>query len=337
MLKIGLIGCGTHAKWAVVPAITAAADKVSFVAACDLFEANVNAVDVPGIKRYTDYKKMIAEAGLDAVYIATLPDTHAAIAIDALNAGLHTLIEKPMAHSVGECEAIQAAAHKAGKQVGINFELRFHPEMLKIREWVSSGRLGRVRAIHVQNLWDGHKVNGPLGERRKRLTDLAGSLDCGIHKTDLARYFLNGPTWTSVIGRGRWFGEQTKLPPHTSVMAELSDGTLYTLNSSFAYGAYMQPKAYSDVWTLVGDDGVINLFMDRIQPTVLRLHSQTLCEDFNVEHVGHAQVMVETCREFATLCETGKWTGRLARGIDGLQAQILVDKANQDAVMHRVD
>lgn len=338
MLRIGLIGCGTHANWAVVPALKGAGDMVEFIAACDLNQANVDKVDVPGLKRYTDYRKMIAEAGLDAVYIATLPDTHAAIAIDALNAGLHTLIEKPMAHSVSECEAILDAARKNNKQVGLNFELRYHAEMLKIREWVQSGRLGRVRAIHVQDFWDAHKVFGDLGARRKRLANLAGSLDCGIHKADLARYFLNGPNWTHITGRGRWFGEDIQFPSHTSVMGELTDGTLYTLNASFAYTAYIQEtRALSDAWTLVGDKGVINMFEDRIGPTVLRLHSQTLSEEFPVPVQSHASVMTETCRDFARMCTWGAPGLRIATGVDGLHAQIFVEKANQDAVKHRLD
>ncbi len=340
MIRIGLIGCGTHANWAVVPAIKGASDVLEFAAVCDISQANVDKTDEnnKNLKRYTDHRKMIADAKLDAVYIATLPDTHAAIAIDALNAGLHTMIEKPMAHSVGECQAILTAAHNAGKYVGVNFELRYHTEFMKLREWVRSGRLGRVRAMHIQNFWDGHKVFGDIGARRKRLVNLAGTLDCGIHKADLARYLLNGPTWTNITGRGRWFGEDIKLPSHTSVLAEFSDGTLVTLNASFAYGAYTpNARAYSDVWTLVGDRGVVNFFEDRIQPSVLRLHSDTLNEEFPVPHQSHDQVMVETCRDFGRMCITGKSGDRLATGVDGLHAQIFVDKANEDSVKHRLD
>ncbi len=340
MIRIGLIGCGTHANWAVVPAIKGASDVLEFVAACDINQANVDRTDAgnTSLKRYTDHKKMIAEARLDAVYIATLPDTHANIAIDALNAGLHTLIEKPMAHTAGECEAILTAAHKAGKQVAVNFELRYHTEMMKIREWVQTGRLGRVRAMHIQNFWDGHKIFGDIGARRKRLTNLAGCLDCGVHKADLARYFLAGHSWTSISARGRWFGEEVAFPSHTSVLAELSSGTLVTLNASFAYTAYTQnAKAYSDVWTIVGDKGVINFFEDRIQPSIVRLHSDTLSEEINVASQSHASVMVDTCRDFAQACITGKAPVRLATGLDGLQAQIFVDRANNDAVKHRLD
>jgi UDP-N-acetylglucosamine 3-dehydrogenase len=340
MIRIGLIGCGTHANWAVVPAIKGASDLMELVAICDINKANVDRTDADNssLKRYLDYKKMLSEVKLDAVYIATLPDTHAAIAIDALNAGLHTLLEKPMAHTTAECEAIMAAAAKAGKQVAVNFELRYHTEFMKLREWVRSGRLGRVRAVHIQNLWDGHKIYGEIGARRKRLIDLAGTLDCGIHKADLARYFLNGATWTSVTARGRWFGEDNKLPSHTSVMAEMSNGTLVTLNASFAYTAYTpQVKAYSDVWTLVGDKGVINFFEDRIQPAILRLHSETLTEEMTVGLQGHAGVMVETCRDFARMCVTGVPGDRIATGLDGVHAQIFVERANRDSVKHRMD
>jgi predicted dehydrogenase len=340
MIRIGLIGCGTHANWAVVPAIKGASDLMKLVAVCDINKANVDRTDADNksLRRYSDHKKMIADGNLDAVYIATLPDTHAVIAIDALNAGLHTLIEKPMAHSAGECEAILTAAHNAGKQVGINFELRYHTEMLKIRQWIREGRLGRVRAIHIQNLWDGHKIFGDIGARRKRLTDLAGSLDCGIHKVDLARYFLPNSTWTTISARGRWFGEDIKLPSHTSVLAELSNGTLVTLNCSFAYTAYTpNARAYSDVWTLVGDKGVINFFEDRINPTVLRLHSDTLNDEMNVANQNHASVMVETCRDFARMCISGNPGDKIATGLDGLQAQIFVDRANNQAVQHRLD
>ncbi|MCX5661373.1 MAG: Gfo/Idh/MocA family oxidoreductase [Planctomycetota bacterium] len=334
MLRIGLVGCGTHANWAVVPAIKAAAPRAALVAVADVNAQNLAKIEAGPAKRYSDHRQMIAVGGLDAVYVATLANTHADITCDALAAGLHVVCEKPMATSVEDCTRMTQAAAKARRVLAVNFETRYHAEILQIRRWIDEGHLGRVEAIHIQDFWDGHKVWGEIGARRKRLTDLAGALDCGIHKADWARYWCGG-SWKNITALGRWFDEDVRFAPHIGVLGELDSGQMVTLNASFAYSAYIKPHAYSHVLTVVGSQGVINHFEDRVAPSVVRLTSEALTATHEVTATGHADVMTKLIRDLADAAEGKPIPREMARGEDGLAAQIFVEEANKQAVARR--
>ncbi|MCE9589150.1 MAG: Gfo/Idh/MocA family oxidoreductase [Planctomycetes bacterium] len=335
MIRFGLVGCGTHARWAVVPALGSTPDRFTLAAVCDISRDNLAAVGAQGVAQFTDHREMLAKAEIDAVYVATLADTHAAIAIEAMKAGKHVICEKPMATSVEDCRAMVETAEKNKRILAVNFETRYEAEVRAVRRWIDEGRLGRIEAVHVQHFWDGHKAFGALAARRFRLSDLAGGLDCGIHKADQIRHFCGG-RWADISARGRWFGESTKHPPHISVTAELDNGVLATLSASFAYGAYMQPVATSDVLTIVGSAGVVNCFNDTIRTTTLRLHSQSLVEAIDLTGVSHVHPMTELVRDFADAVEGRGVTQRMATGVDGWQAQVFVEQANRDANAHRL-
>lgn len=335
MIRFGLVGCGTHARWAVVPTLASTPSRFTLAAVSDVNADNLASINAPDAARYSDHRRMIAEAGIDAVYVATLADTHAAIAIDAMNAGKHVVCEKPMATTEADCLAMVDAAQRNDRVLAVNFETRYEAKVRQVRAWIDEGRLGVIGAIHIQHFWDGHKAFGQLAARRFRLADLAGALDCGIHQADQTRHYCGG-RWASVTARGRWFGETLSHPPHISVLAELDNGILATINASFAYGAYMQPKAYSDVYTLVGTDGVINYFGDYVRPSVLQIESRTLSTTVDITGVGHSEPMAELLRDFADATEGRGYSPRMATGVDGWQAQVFVERANSDANAHRL-
>jgi predicted dehydrogenase len=91
--------------------------------------------------------------GLDAVTIATPPDTHAPVAIEALAAGVHVLCEKPFAVDLAQAEAMQGAAASAGRVGLIAHEFRFAPERTAVAEVLADGAIGRARlATLVQQI-----------------------------------------------------------------------------------------------------------------------------------------------------------------------------------------
>lgn len=332
MLRIGLVGFGTHARWAVVPALVKC-PEVEFIAAADL---NVKGLDdiEQDVQRFSSHAEMIEKANLDVIYIATLVDSHEQIACDALAAGLHVVCEKPMGTDAAACQRMVDAAEAAGRQIVIDFPLRYNMPFQKIRQWVREGRLGNVEAVHIQEFWDGHKVFGEIGQRRKRLADKAGTLDCGVHRADLARFFTGADRWTSVSAIGRWFGEDVKYPPHIGILAELDHKVLVTLNCSFAYTAYIEPKDKHELFTLVGDKGVARFFETQEGPNVVRLLSNSGNEEHEVQKGGKAisqliSEMVAVVKGELSDMETG------ATGHDGLRAQEFVDLANADAVRRR--
>lgn len=336
MKNIGLVGCGTHANWAVMPAIREVSDRWRFTAAVDVNADNLAKIDDADVAKFASHTDMIAAGGLDAVYIATLSDTHAQIAIDAMRAGLHVICEKPMATTASQCEEMVAVSKQTGKIIAIDFPLRYTWYYQRIWQWIQAGRLGRIEAFHEQSFWDGHKVFGEIGARRHRLSEKAGALDCGVHRADLARYFCGG-NWKHVDARGRWFGETTKYPTHIGVLAELDNGVMVTLNSSFAYSAYIPPKAYSDVMTIVGSEGVINCFYDREQSASVQLVSRDEQTTLNMNDRKEGKAIPDILRDVADVMDGKPVPATLAMGEDGLEAQRFVDWANDAAVANRLE
>jgi len=113
-LKAAIIGSGLIAKLKHIPAFHKYRDKVHLAALCDVnIEAARQAASTSGIPTaYADVAEMLAKEKPDIVDICTPPKTHAKLAIQVMQAGSHVLIEKPMAQSVEECDAIiTAAAH----------------------------------------------------------------------------------------------------------------------------------------------------------------------------------------------------------------------------------
>lgn len=101
------------------------------------------------VRCYDDLEALIADANVEAVYCPMANEEHAAWAIKAINAGKHVLIEKPMALTVADIEAIEAAAKKTNVKVMEGFMYRFHPQHARIKEIVDSGLIGDVLSVRA--------------------------------------------------------------------------------------------------------------------------------------------------------------------------------------------
>ncbi|WP_440107915.1 Gfo/Idh/MocA family protein, partial [Streptosporangium sp. H16] len=152
----------------------------------------------------TDWRKLIARDDVDVVDICTPGDSHAEIAIAALEAGKHVLCEKPLANTVAEAEAMAAAARSAaerGVYAMVAFNYRRVPAIAQAARWVAEGRLGSIRHVRAQYLQDWIvDPDFPLVWRLRK--DLAGSGalgDIGAHIIDTAQ-FITGQRLTHVSG-----------------------------------------------------------------------------------------------------------------------------------------
>ncbi|MEU6058450.1 Gfo/Idh/MocA family oxidoreductase [Streptomyces sp. NPDC047097] len=141
----------------------------------------------------TDWRELIARDDVQLVDICTPGDSHAEIAIAALEAGKHVLCEKPLANSVAEAEAMAAAAERArarGQVAMVGFNYRRVPAMAYARRLVAEGRLGALRHVRVCYLQDWLvDPDFPLTWRLEREHAGSGALgDLGAHIVDLAQH-----------------------------------------------------------------------------------------------------------------------------------------------------
>jgi predicted dehydrogenase len=150
----------------------------------------------------TDWRKLIARDDVDLVDICTPGDTHAEIAIAALEAGKHVLCEKPLANSVAEAEAMAEAARKArerGVRAMVAFNYRRVPALAHARNLVASGALGEIRHVRSVYLQDWlSDPQAPMTWRLRKESAGSGALgDLGAHIVDAAQ-FVTGDVITGV-------------------------------------------------------------------------------------------------------------------------------------------
>jgi predicted dehydrogenase len=152
----------------------------------------------------TDWRDLVVRDDVDLVDIASPGDTHAEVAIAALEAGKHVLCEKPLANTVAEAEAMADAAERAaarGVLAMVGFSYRRVPALSFARQLVAEGRIGAIRQVRAQYLQDWlADPASPLTWRLDKATAGSGALgDIAAHIVDAVQ-FLTGEAITGVSG-----------------------------------------------------------------------------------------------------------------------------------------
>ena len=148
----GILGCGDVTERKSGPALQKAdRSTVAMVMRRD----GAKAADYArrhGVARWTDdADAMLSDPGLDAIYVATPPSTHMDYAVRAMRAGKHVLVEKPLAMTVAECDAIAAAQAETGRKLCVAYYRRALPRFERLREIVRDGTIGAPRMVEVRH------------------------------------------------------------------------------------------------------------------------------------------------------------------------------------------
>lgn len=213
--RVGIIGTGAIAREKHIPywAELEAEGRVEVVAMCDVVpeRAADQATMVENARVYTDHKAMLKEQQFDIVDVCTQNRLHAPLTIDALNAGAHVLVEKPMAMNARECEAMIAASKKNRRKLMVAQHMRFESAHAKLKEVAESGRLGE---IYSANTWWLRRRGIPgWGKFHLKKESLGGPLiDIGVHMMDLTIWLMGSPKPVAASGKVyRMFGDRPGL------------------------------------------------------------------------------------------------------------------------------
>ena len=140
----GLWG-GLHAR------VYSESERVRLVAVCDLDQARAFELGARfGAASYTDLDKMLAREDIDAVSIVTPDFAHVDIALAAIRAGKHVLVEKPLATTSADCHRIIDAAKSSGVKLMVDFHNRWSPPFCSAKTSIEAGELGSVRLIYYR-------------------------------------------------------------------------------------------------------------------------------------------------------------------------------------------
>ncbi|GFZ95076.1 oxidoreductase [Paenibacillus marchantiophytorum] len=200
--RIGIIGCGGIANGKHLPSLTKLAN-VELVAFCDIEEDRaVTAAEkygVEGAEVYVDYTELLQDSTIDIVHVLTPNDSHAEIAIAALEAGKHVMCEKPMAKTAADAKRMAETAKRTGKKLTIGYNNRFRPDSQHLKRVCAEGELGEIyyakahairrRAVPTWGVFldEEKQGGGPL-------------IDIGTHALDLTLWMMDNYKPKVVLG-----------------------------------------------------------------------------------------------------------------------------------------
>jgi predicted dehydrogenase len=235
-LRAGIIGCGKVARTLHMAEYVACADT-ELAAYCDVDPVSIAETVARYGNRptYSCWQEMMRKERLDCVSVCLPNYLHCEATLDALNAGVNVLVEKPMALTLKEADKMIAAAKKAKKALMVDQSQRFSPVHKKAREVLESGMLGKILLIATSFGHPGPEGWSPRGKWffQKDKAGFGPMADLGIHKADLVR-FLTGKEVEAVSAFTSLQEKQnTDVEDNFVSVLRFTDGTLGTLTTSW--------------------------------------------------------------------------------------------------------
>lgn len=203
-LRVAVIGLGIGR---VNGRAIAANPRGHIVALCDLIEPKMDDFEKElghPVKKFTDYRKMLGEKDIDAVFVGTPNQLHIEMALAVIKAGKHVMVTKPLGHAVAPALKLVAAAEKSGMVNMMSLSTRFGPECQHTANLARDGYFGRIYYAKARSIRRSGIPNWNLG-----FIEAGGGAfrDMGVHCLDAAWWLLGMPRPISVMGvAGAEFG-----------------------------------------------------------------------------------------------------------------------------------
>lgn len=253
-MKVAVIGCGTIANAAHIPAyLNNKETEIKYF--CDILPERAKAA----VEKYncgtavTDYHEVLNDPEVDAISVCTPNNVHAAITIDALKAGKNVLCEKPAARTYQEALEMQKAQHESGKVLNIGVVNRFNDSVNRIKAYIDEGKLGEVYQVYAS--FRAHRSIPGLGGAftTKAIAGGGALIDWGVHYLDIVMYCCGDPAVQTVTGqtfsqlgkdlKGYTYKDMWAGPPDLNGIYDVDDsvtamirteGPVITLNGAWA-------------------------------------------------------------------------------------------------------
>ncbi len=271
---------------------------------------------------YEDYRRLLERQDVDAVIVATPDHWHCLAMVDALRAGKHVYVEKPIAHTIEECRIMQAATRRYGRMVQVGQWQRSGPHYEEAITYVRSGQLGRIRLVKVWAYqgWmkpvpvqpdgpapDGVNYDRWLGPAPKRafnpnrfhfnfrwFWDYAGGLmtDWGVHEIDIALYAMQASAPKSVVASGGKFAypDDASETPDTLQTVFEYDG--FNMLWEHATGIDGGPYGKTEGIAFIGNDGTLVVNRDGWE-VIPESYTEGNTKKYKLEAVPHQENRTE--------------------------------------------
>ena len=204
--------------------------------------------DVP---RFADYDAALAAVRPDVVSINTWPDTHAAYAIRAIEASAHVFVEKPLAQTVAEAQAVVDAAMRHGRKLVVGYILRVHPSWTRFVELART--LGKPLVMRM-NL-NQQSIGQAWTWHRNLMQSLSPLVDCGVHYVDIMCQMTQSRP-VRVHGIGARLTDEVRVDNYGHLHVEFEDGSVGWYEAG--WGPMMSEVAFF-VKDVVGPNGAVSI------------------------------------------------------------------------------
>lgn len=304
-LQIGVIGCNGMG-WGNTNSMLKMND-IDLIGICDV-DSNVvskRLENYSGLRKnkpatYNDYRELLNDKEIDAVIIGTPDHWHCRIMADAVKAGKHVYVEKPIANTIEECRIMVDAAKKSGKIVQVGQWQRSGPHYREAIDFVQSGQLGKIRLVKVwayqgwmkpvpilpdskapegvdYNFWLGPAPMRPFNANRFHFNfrwfwDYAGGLmtDWGVHEIDIALYTMKALAPKSVMATGgklAYPDDASETPDTLQTLFQYED---FNMLWEHATGIDSGPYGRTEGIAFIGNNGTLIVNRDGYEVIVER-------------------------------------------------------------------
>lgn len=233
-LGVGIIGsgsiAGTHAG-----AYLQFPDQCRIVATADLYLEKAQQLagrSGPSVTAYADYRQLLEREDIALVSVCTPPFAHAEAAVAAAQAGKHVLVEKPLAASLAECDAIIAAAERSQIVLSGVFQNRYRPDYARARSLIQAGALGRILFGKMDCLWWRGRNYYDVWWRGTWEKECGGAtINHAVHAIDSLLWLINEPP-VSVYADMDTFTHDIEVEDLSVAIVRFASGALAELTST---------------------------------------------------------------------------------------------------------
>jgi len=276
-------------------------------------------------RQYENVEAMLNDGNVDALVVSTPNYLHASQTIPALNAGVHVMVEKPMAMNAQEAGQMREAAEKSGSLLMVAHCWRFDPDVLWLKEQSKKlGKIIRTKGTGVHTHW------GPSGWFTQRQFAGGGALaDMGIHALDTARFLLGDPKPVAVYAKIGTYYKDFDVDDTGVIIVEWDNGA-----TSFIESGWWQPHADGPqaATQLYGTHGFGQLFPTKLElPNVKEEKVDVIDPGFEFPREEHCpQSLYDDQLKYFVECIAKKQTP-VPGGMEGLMNMKVVDAAYESS------
>lgn len=295
MLKVAIIGTGGIAPSHIKGYLTFK-DQCEIVALCDIYPEKSEEMAKNyhlAAEVFDDHKKLLERDDIDLVSVCTPPYTHAEISINALHAGKHVIVEKPMASSLEECDEMNSAAKKTGNLLSVIAQNRFRTSFMKLKALLGTGLTGPIVHTQVDSFWwRGHSYYDLWWRGTWEKEGGGCTLNHAVHHIDIFQWMNGMPNEITAVTSNAAH-DNAEVEDISVAVGKYDNGSLAQITSSVIHHGEEQQLIFqgknariSAPWKVSASKSMENGFPEK-DPELEKEIQNTYDELPGVEHEGH--------------------------------------------------